>query len=104
MDTTPAHHDDEDHHRGLQFDLSTLVGRRRLLGLFAGGVGAVALTACGLASATRGGSAGTTSTTATSAGSGTLSETPEETAGPYPGDGSNGVNVLSQSGIVRGDI
>jgi protocatechuate 3,4-dioxygenase beta subunit len=29
---------------------------------------------------------------------------PEETAGPYPGDGSNGVNVLSDSGIVRGDI
>ena len=31
-------------------------------------------------------------------------EIPEETAGPYPGDGSNGVNVLSESGIVRSDI
>src|SRR4029453_9926146 len=30
--------------------------------------------------------------------------TPEETAGAYPGDGSNGVNVLSESGIVRNDI
>ena len=29
---------------------------------------------------------------------------PEETAGPYPGDGSNGPDVLSQSGIVRSDI
>jgi protocatechuate 3,4-dioxygenase beta subunit len=29
---------------------------------------------------------------------------PEETAGPYPGDGSNGVNVLTESGIVRSDI
>ena len=29
---------------------------------------------------------------------------PEETAGPYPGDGSNGVNVLTQDGIVRSDI
>ena len=29
---------------------------------------------------------------------------PEETAGPYPGDGSNGPNVLSQSGVVRSDI
>ncbi len=29
---------------------------------------------------------------------------PEETAGPYPGDGSNGPDVLSQSDIVRGDI
>jgi protocatechuate 3,4-dioxygenase beta subunit len=29
---------------------------------------------------------------------------PEETAGPYPGDGSNGPNVLSQTGVVRSDI
>jgi len=29
---------------------------------------------------------------------------PEETAGPFPGDGSNGPNVLAQSGIVRKDI
>ena len=28
----------------------------------------------------------------------------EETAGPYPGDGSNGANVLTQSGVVRSDI
>jgi protocatechuate 3,4-dioxygenase beta subunit len=27
-----------------------------------------------------------------------------ETVGPYPGDGSNGVNVLTESGIVRSDI
>jgi len=107
MDTNPAlDHDEEDHDRGLQFDLSALVGRRRLLGLFAGGVGAAVLTACGLASATRGGSSGsgTTATTVATGSSGTLTETPEETAGPYPGDGSNGVNVLSASGIVRGDI
>jgi len=31
-------------------------------------------------------------------------EIPEETAGPYPGDGSNGPNVLTESGIVRKDI
>ena len=29
---------------------------------------------------------------------------PEETAGPYPGDGSNGPNVLTESGIVRKDL
>jgi len=29
---------------------------------------------------------------------------PSETQGPYPGDGSNGPNVLTQSGIVRSDI
>ena len=31
-------------------------------------------------------------------------EIPDETAGPYPGDGSNGPDVLEQSGIVRSDI
>lgn len=40
----------------------------------------------------------------TVARTGTCSTIPEETAGPYPGDGSNGVNALSQSGIVRRDI
>jgi len=31
---------------------------------------------------------------------------PTETAGPYPGDGTNGngINALTQSGIVRSDI
>ena len=31
-------------------------------------------------------------------------EIPEETAGPFPGDGSNGPNVLTESGVVRQDI
>ncbi len=31
-------------------------------------------------------------------------DTPEETAGPFPGDGSNGPNALTESGIVRSDI
>jgi protocatechuate 3,4-dioxygenase beta subunit len=29
---------------------------------------------------------------------------PEETAGPYPGDGTNGPNVLTATGVVRSDI
>ena len=29
---------------------------------------------------------------------------PEETAGPFPGDGSNGPDVLSESGVVRSDV
>ena len=29
---------------------------------------------------------------------------PEETAGPFPGDGTNGPNVLTQNGVVRRDI
>jgi protocatechuate 3,4-dioxygenase beta subunit len=37
-------------------------------------------------------------------GGSTSTEVAEETAGPYPGDGSNGPNALTQSGIVRRDI
>ena len=29
---------------------------------------------------------------------------PEETAGPFPGDGTNGPDVLTESGVVRQDI
>ncbi len=35
---------------------------------------------------------------------GTCRKIPSETAGPFPGDGSNGPNVLSQTGVVRSDI
>jgi len=49
------------------------------------------------------GSSSTSTTTSTAAG-GSCSPIPEETAGPYPGDGSNGVNVLDDAGIVRRDI
>jgi protocatechuate 3,4-dioxygenase beta subunit len=31
-------------------------------------------------------------------------EIPDETAGPFPGDGSNGPNALAEDGIVRADI
>jgi protocatechuate 3,4-dioxygenase beta subunit len=53
----------------------------------------------------------TTTTTSTTAPTttGTCSVIPEETGGPYPGDGTNSnssgvVNVLTQSGVVRSDI
>lgn len=36
--------------------------------------------------------------------SGCTTSIPSETAGPFPGDGSNGPNALAQSGIVRSDI
>jgi len=36
--------------------------------------------------------------------SGSCREIPDETAGPYPGDGSNGKNALTTTGIVRSDI
>ncbi|MET4639285.1 intradiol ring-cleavage dioxygenase [Mycetocola sp. 2940] len=88
--------DEEVVDQGVAFDLHTLVSRRRVLTLLGLGVGIVALAACSTGTA-GGNSAG--STAATSAG-----EIPDETAGPYPGDGSNGVNVLEQSGVVRSDI
>ena len=96
----------EESDRGLVYDLRTLVDRRRMLGLF-GGIGAAALlAACGGASSggTTAARATTSGATGTTSGSGDLTEVPEETAGPYPGDGSNGPNVLDDSGIVRGDI
>ena len=101
-----SHHDHdteiEDHDRGLAFDLPRLISRRRAVGLFAGGVGSAVLGACGSSGDD---AAGTTSTAATAtASSADTSEIPEETAGPYPGDGSNGPNVLTESGVVRSDI
>ena len=42
---------------------------------------------------------------ATPAGAATsVGEITDQTAGPFPGDGSNGPDVLAESGIVRGDI
>jgi protocatechuate 3,4-dioxygenase beta subunit len=103
-----AHEHDDLHDRGLQFDLSTLTGllrRRRLLGLFAGAGAATALAACGSADEPAASSATPSATTSASgSASASYTEIPEETAGPYPGDGSNGPNVLSRSGIVRSDI
>ena len=59
-----------------------------------------------------GGTSGTGTTTGTSTGTGsngTCSVIPEETGGPYPGDGTNSngsgiANALTLSGIVRSDI
>jgi protocatechuate 3,4-dioxygenase beta subunit len=98
-------HDQElhDHDRGLSHDLPTLLSRRRALALFGGAGLAAALAGCGITSS----SDSSTSSASASSAAGTASagsEIPEETAGPYPGDGSNGVNVLTESGIVRSDI
>ena len=97
----------EDHDRGLSFDLPRLVSRRRALGLLAGSVGTVALAACGSsdndATSTTGTSSDDGSSTTGSSADG-ATEIPDETAGPYPGDGSNGPNVLAESGVVRSDI
>ncbi|RVX42621.1 protocatechuate 3,4-dioxygenase beta subunit [Nonomuraea polychroma] len=96
-------HGDDIFDRGLQFDMSTLLERRRMLGLFAG-AGLATLLGCSSDS-----TGATPASTASAAQSGTATggscaEIPEETAGPFPGDGSNGPNILTQSGIVRSDI
>ena len=101
-------HDEElhEHDRGLSHDLPTLLSRRRALGLLGGTGLAVVLAGCGVTGndeTSAGGSAGAGAGTAAGAAS-DGSAIPEETAGPYPGDGSNGVNVLTESGIVRSDI
>jgi protocatechuate 3,4-dioxygenase beta subunit len=125
-------HEIHDHDRGLTFDLSTLVNRRRLLLGAAGSSALALLAACSSstksASTTSTGATSTTaapttttspaatgastaSTTASTAGTAAttaaaadLSPVPEETAGPFPGDGSNGTQVLTESGIVRSNI
>lgn len=117
---------DPRHDAGLLTDLTTLnaqvLRRRRLLGLATGltttaGMGLL-LGGCG-----GGGDAASDSSTSTSSSSGSGSGSssgggsssgsctaiPEETAGPYPGDGSNSsggqiANALALSGIVRRDM
>jgi protocatechuate 3,4-dioxygenase beta subunit len=93
-----AHEEVEDHDLGLSHDLPRIVernrlGRRGMLGLF-GGLGVAALAGC----------AGSDDTSTGSNVEVAAGEIPEETAGPFPADGSNGVNVLTESGVVRSDI
>jgi protocatechuate 3,4-dioxygenase beta subunit len=90
------------------------VSRRGALALL-GGLG-LAVAGCSggndsnSATATTKGSSATTSTSGatTTTGAATVvtdcSLIPEETGGPFPGDGSNGPDVLSENGVVRQDI
>ncbi len=124
MKTSPGHDEIEDHDLGLSHDLPRFVersglGRRGLLALF-GGVGAAAVAGCASddSSSTSDGSSSSGSSSGQdgggpgqSPGGGSDSnvsvaegEIPEETGGPFPGDGSNGPDVLSESGVVRQDI
>lgn len=108
--------DEEVVDQGAAFDIRTLVTRRGVLGLAGLGVGALVLAACAPAStgtSTSGGSAddsgsstgGTGSDSSSGSSAATAAgEIPDETAGPYPGDGSNGPDVLEESGIIRQDI
>ena len=93
--------------------MQTLINRRRALGIFSGLTLTSLLAACGCSATDAAASPPPTATatatptptaSATAAASEPLDEVPDETGGPYPGDGSNGVNVLDDSGIVRSDI
>ncbi len=102
---------------GLQADVNMLarspIDRRRVLKMGAVGIGLL-LAGCGAsATSTTGGTSATAgaSPTAGTAGSGSaacVAEIPQETAGPYPADGSNAsnqtLNALALAGIVRKDL
>ncbi len=95
----PLHRPDEQVvDQGAVFDIQTLLTRRRALAAIGAGAATALLAACSDSGAD-GAAPSATTESATSAG-----EIPDETAGPYPGDGSNGPDVLTRSGIVRRDI
>jgi protocatechuate 3,4-dioxygenase beta subunit len=102
-------HEIDDHDRGLAHDLPRLVTRRRAVGLLAGGLGSAFLAACGSSSGGSGAAstatpAATAAATEEAARAASAEQIPEETAGPFPGDGSNGPDALTESGVVRRDI
>ena len=105
---TPPTQPPPNHDRGLEYDLATL-HRRRFLGLFTT-AGLAAVAGCTTDDSTTTSttsvspSASSSTSSATAGASTDVDEIPQETGGPYPGDGSNGPNVLTQSGIVRSDI
>ena len=84
-----THGEHHDHGDGLHEDLVKLASRRDALRIFGAGGAAAILSTLGASRAL--------AATPTA-------EVPTETAGPYPGDGSNGPDVLDDSGIVRHDI
>lgn len=99
-----VHHPDGEHedYGGLHRDIwrTGRVLRRRDLLRLALGAGALTVLGCGSDGALGLGD----DEAGAIAGNPSCSRLPEETAGPYPGDGSNGPTVLSQSGVVRRDI
>jgi protocatechuate 3,4-dioxygenase beta subunit len=111
----PHSHHLDDHDLGLQNDLRVvsqrMAERRRLLGYMVGG-GALAILS-GCTGEDDGSTSGSGSGSGSGTGGGSTSSScvahSQETAGPYPSDGSNSVggsvsNVLIQSGVVRSDI
>ncbi len=97
---TTHQHDDHDDFGGLHRDLlatGAAMNRRQLLRAAATlGIGASALPLLGC---------GDGSPTDPTVGmGGCQTRIPQETAGPFPANGSNGPDVLGQAGVVRSDI
>ena len=97
------HEHDHDDHGGLHRDLfatGAAMDRRQLLAYAARastGLGLLRLLGCSSVTDSN-------TDTGTNPNLGTCSRIPEETAGPFPADASNGPNVLNLSGVVRNDI
>jgi protocatechuate 3,4-dioxygenase beta subunit len=113
-----AMHDDR-HEHSLAADLSAMLNlasdRRQTLRWLLAGASALPVLGCGGGGSTSDSASATTSTSSTTTTTTTTTTTgscaviPEETGGPYPGDGTNSnasgvVNVLTQTGVVRSDI
>src|SRR5262245_43384865 len=96
------------HVASLPRDLDTLLhhARRRDALRLLGAASLFPLLGCGAEAGSTGTDGGSASSSSLDGGTtgGSCSSIPEETAGPYPGDGSNGPNALAISGIVRSDI
>lgn len=97
--------DEEVVDQGAPFDIRTVMSRRGVLGFAGLGIGAMILAACTAAPSASSASPSPSDGGGTDdTGAETDSEIPEETAGPYPADGTNGPDILERSGIVRRDI
>ena len=106
---------DHSHHslaEDLERMLATQSSRRQSLRWLLASAAAVPLASCGGGGGAAGDTVASTtssSTTTTTTTTGTCAVIPEETGGPYPGDGTNSngsgvANALTLSGIVRSDI
>lgn len=112
MSQHDEHYRDHQGHEGLTLDLDVMrrVMQRRQLLRLATGAGLATFIGCkageSMLGGERAGAAGSAGDGDGDGGGSTESceEIPDETAGPYPGDGSNGPNALAQSGIVRSDM
>lgn len=104
------HHHDDDHddHGGLHRDLNetgAVMDRRGMLRMatrFGVAMSAIQLIGCATDASASTDTSGDGSFTPS--GLACPTKIPTETAGPFPGDSSNGPNVLNQTGVVRSDI